>query len=1057
MPVSAAGPAASPRASVSYGHYEEGDARIQAQVYRGNLVVPIGDRLEFTYSASRDTYSGATPAYNIPATLAQQQKYKQTDDGRMASELTPTDVVSAASGRVTAGGLTILGGLNAYQSFVDNYAAVEAGVIAVNPRPPDPPAAPTIPGPVTIDFSAMNAPTGFSSYAGKANLAPAAGGLCSGTGLQGCYYEDGVAIGIVNDSSNPVAHLHRAGSVADRELQYHADSTGIYLRALDGSAFGLLSLDFEAPLDAAENPDSGAADFWEVMGFNTSVNPTLDTDTAFPTRVAYQTVANGFNGPLVLGADFLNINAFWITYNGYHQTPVDGKAYSVSIDNVALNSVAPVVAETPEQQAWAQLVSRETTIALYRSILESPVPAGTATVQKFQPQPREARDARDIGARYYFDHAVMSLNAGYSDEPDFSSSYGGMQLSYDLADRLTTFFGGYSFTTNDISRSSDTRLDHDSDHGGGHSHSEEDAAAYPDLDGQSHSHAFNIGGSRVLGKNTWLQATLTHTRQGGFLTNPYKLVYVRGEVTAEEYYDIFQSSGDAVDFRQYTSLEIAGIDLFRERRPDTRNQWSLSNRLNQYFPGADAALHADYRYYRDSWGIDAHTLDLSWHQNLPHAITLTPSLRYYSQSAADFYAPYFLSPRADGHYSSDFRLSGFGALSTGLNLRKLVANGISLDLGIEYYSHQGALKLGGGGEDDFADFDAYIAQAGLAIDLDAPIFASMASGQSAGDHAHHHGAEAPAGLMFTHGATAAGEWMFGYRYQWGLQSGDMREGSSSISDQQVATRGCGGGPCSSRPTRMNMHMHMLELMYAPTERLSLMLMPQLMAMDMELEPVGSGDGSDAHGGGHSSSGLGDTLLAAVFRLHDSDQHQWLAGLGLSAPTGSVDVTYSGEDGSKALQDYGMQLGSGTWDFRPSLSYLGRQARWSWGAQVNAAVRLEARNSAGYALGDLYQATAWGGYEITPWVSGSLRGVYTRQSAIKGGFSNPASDSAPVDFPQNYGGRHLDLGFGVNLHTQGENGSRHALGIEWLQPVADDYNGIQLERTGTLAVTWSYGL
>lgn len=53
-------------------------------------------------------------------------------------------------------------------------------------------------------------------------------------------------------------------------------------------------------------------------------------------------------------------------------------------------------------------------------------------------------------------------------------------------------------------------------------------------------------------------------------------------------------------------------------------------------------------------------------------------------------------------------------------------------------------------------------------------------------------------------------------------------------------------------------------------------------------------------------------------------------LGLSAPTGKVDIELrrmAKIDGG--LIHFGMQLGSGTWDFMPSLTYAGEKSRWSW--------------------------------------------------------------------------------------------------------------------------------
>ncbi len=89
---------------------------------------------------------------------------------------------------------------------------------------------------------------------------------------------------------------------ANRMLNYHSDSSGIYIRSLDSKAFSLDSMDFMAPITSDENPDSGPNDFWDILGFNTALNPGLDTGTGncedYATCVAYQKVANGFNGTL---------------------------------------------------------------------------------------------------------------------------------------------------------------------------------------------------------------------------------------------------------------------------------------------------------------------------------------------------------------------------------------------------------------------------------------------------------------------------------------------------------------------------------------------------------------------------------------------------------------------------------------------------------------------------------------------------------------------------------------------------------------------------------------
>ena len=80
----------------------------------------------------------------------------------------------------------------------------------------------------------------------------------------------------------------------------------------------------------------------------------------------------------------------------------------------------------------------------------------------------------------------------------------------------------------------------------------------------------------------------------------------------------------------------------------------------------NGSLHADYRLYVDDWEMISHTLELGWYQGLWRSLMLVPTFRYYSQSQAEFYAPFFTGSRSDGHYTSDYRLSPYGAISFGL-------------------------------------------------------------------------------------------------------------------------------------------------------------------------------------------------------------------------------------------------------------------------------------------------------------------------------------------------------------------------------------------------------
>ena len=416
-------PVTSIKTNVSYGHYQESDNRMQVDVYHADAIIPLSERLEFAFSIDRDTYSGATPAFSIPESLTNLPKYKLKTDDTPSNQLSYVDLVSAASGGVTAGGLTKLGGLNTFASYSDNSETIkptlDAEVLAaklvldaakaadlikadaqyqinlasLNPNIPtlnaqyqvdkaaieaDIAAAPSISSTVTINFSPGMA---FSSYDGYANTTPSASGNCSGSGGSGCYYEDNMVIGIVRDSSSTDSHLHRIGSDATNTLLgYHSDSSGVYIRSLDSKAFSLDSMRFKAPIDALSNPGNGVNDYWEILGFNTALNPLLDVGdgTNYATRVAYQTVANGFNSTLLLNSDFKNISAVWIHYKGYTKKPTDGKQFEMNLDNIKVSPASPYISLFNSYNT--QLTTLLNTYNAQSSALADPVQLATLAV-----------------------------------------------------------------------------------------------------------------------------------------------------------------------------------------------------------------------------------------------------------------------------------------------------------------------------------------------------------------------------------------------------------------------------------------------------------------------------------------------------------------------------------------------------------------------------------------------------------------------------------------------------------------------------------------------------
>lgn len=702
----------------------------------------------------------------------------------------------------------------------------------------------------------------------------------------------------------------------------------------------------------------------------------------------------------------------------------------------------------------------------------------------------ETRRQGDFKLGYEWDEAEANLGGGVSSERDYESRFVNLGGRIDFNQKLTSLNLGLSYTNSDTN----ALLDHDAlpyINTGAYRESGQirSSGTGSRLTGTKEDIAASLGLTQILSKDALIQADVGFTHSSGYMANPYKVMEVLF-VDPNQVPDIIDPFGDGKDYFLDGNLRpgdvlTADLRAVLEKRPTRRNQWNLGGRYVQYFQTFDAALHFDYRFSHDDWGINSHTFEADWVQPLGSGWTVTPRVRYYSQDAADFYKPYLVVNqqassnftasndyrKLPDNYSSDQRLSGYGTLSGGISVSKQFAKGITLETGFEYYTHSGSLKIGGNGEGNYSNFNYFVANAGLKVN-----FSAVGAGKAGAEHHHHahhhHGAEIPAGVMFAHMMDQADDVMVGYRYMYNAQAGDMLRGSSVASDPAIVNFGCGSAnidKCFIAPERMSMHMHMLDLMYAPTDWLNLMLMPQFVDMDMDMRqiadpaayglPVGGTklDHITHHiSAGHSTGGVGDTGMYALFKLFGTPDHHVNLTLGVTAPTGDVSNRLRRNhqvDGG--FNDYGMQLGSGTWDFKPALSYTGQYGEWSWGAQVNGTKRLDNKNASGYALGDIIQSTAWGSYQWLDWLSTSVRGVYTAQGAVRGQFNGLIQTMAPSDFPKNYGGQYWDIGFGVNARILSGDLAGNSLSFEWLEPVATRQNGYQLERDAAVAATWTY--
>ncbi|MCG8590471.1 MAG: transporter [Proteobacteria bacterium] len=307
----------------------------------------------------------------------------------------------------------------------------------------------------------------------------------------------------------------------------------------------------------------------------------------------------------------------------------------------------------------------------------------------------------------------------------------------------------------------------------------------------------------------------------------------------------------------------------------------------------------------------------------------------------------------------------------------------------------------------------------------------------------HPGDHAPIGVMGDH-LHEKGEVMLSYRYMRMRMDGN-RDGTNDLTIAEILDPAGENFPVT--PTDMDMQMHMLGIMYAPTDRLTLMGMIPYIKFEMDHETrMGTRFTTE-------SEGVGDVKLTALYGLFRDELHGVHLNAGVSVPSGSINERDETPMGRVRLP-YPMQTGSGTWDLLPGLTYTG-QADWlSWGAQALGTIRL-GRNDLSYRLGHRYDLTAWGAVSPLSFASFGLRLHWEDFADISGDDDGLNPAMVPTADPNRRGGERLNGGVSMNLLAPESWPvvGGHRLAIESLWPLYQSLDGPQLEVDWNVIVGW----
>lgn len=177
------------------------------------------------------------------------------------------------------------------------------------------------------------------------------------------------------------------------------------------------------------------------------------------------------------------------------------------------------------------------------------------------------------------------------------------------------------------------------------------------------TYSFSLNFSQIINKNAQISFFLDLIQQDGWLSSPMQRVYFGDRAN---YY-----IGNAASIPNYTSS--TNKDVFQladdiERLPSSRFKTPIGMRFN-YYINERLVLRTYYRYYTDDWGVSSHTAQIELPIKVSDMFTLYPSYRYYTQTAADYFAPYEQALSTQEFYTSDYDLSGFDANQYGFGIK----------------------------------------------------------------------------------------------------------------------------------------------------------------------------------------------------------------------------------------------------------------------------------------------------------------------------------------------------------------------------------------------------
>jgi hypothetical protein len=218
---------------------------------------------------------------------------------------------------------------------------------------------------------------------------------------------------------------------------------------------------------------------------------------------------------------------------------------------------------------------------------------------------KETRRQWSGGLLYLHGKSTYAAGIITSNEPDYKANTAYFSISQDMFGDLTTLTLGYRRGWDQIFRDIKTP--------------DGEIINDPTFHERADHRAYTLSLSQILTRNLIGTFNYELLTDQGYLANPYRKI-------------------------RYLSPGVGnGYTLADQVYPGTRTSNSAAVAAKYFLPWR-AAVGGSYRYFQDTWGIVAHTIEVNYthpYQNL----LFDANVRYYRQNNATFYSDLF--PRAD--------------------------------------------------------------------------------------------------------------------------------------------------------------------------------------------------------------------------------------------------------------------------------------------------------------------------------------------------------------------------------------------------------------------------